>query len=1068
MRVAILSANAFTFDAIGRQVAEKLAFFLDRGADVRVFVESDRRLDPAVRPHCRRLDGNAPNEESWEFIRSADLALVEYGQYGPLLQLLPLLAGSRPRIIFCYYGVTPSQLWGSHNRENLEKTAALRGVVWCADRAVTPSRFARRELLGATGFPADGCSLVGLPVPAERLAPGSAPSRLRARLGLADAAVLLFVGRVAPNKRLPILVEALARLRGRIPPVHAIVVGDGGDVYEQEMRFCRERATALGVESRLHFRGQIPDEQLGDVYREADVLVVPSLHEGFCLPVVEGMACGLPVVAARGSALSETVGSAGLSFGPDDADDLARQVGRVLESQRAVPSAAPATAAGAGRPRRVAVVSCRYGEGFVGGAETSLRVMAESLYAAGHAVEVFTTCTRSEGVWTDELPEGTYVSHGIPVHRFRLDAQDPARLRDAARAIAESSDGVSDQVEECYLQNSVASTRLAESLRRRLAEFDAVLTGPMVVGLSAQVAKACGPRTLLVPCCHDEPLARLRLWHKVYGEIGGVLFHSPEEQQFAEAELGLNSPGATCVGTFIDPEVPGHADRGRKRVGGARPYVLYAGRIIAEKGVPAHVEFARRYAEAHPERFTFAFIGRGNVAIPRRPWALDLGFVDEAAKCDLLAGAAALAQLSTRESLSLVALEAWAQGTPVLVSSESEVLTGHLARGAGGRAVADYESFAAALDDLWDHPVKWQAMGRQGRGYVRARYGSRLTFARSLERAVAGLEEPLAERMRRRGLERAERFSRTAWRETFSRIVEAVLDESPRAFREEVRIEARADTFTAAAGSRALLIPVRVENCGTHALAAEGPARVTIHSGVVGPSQTTADADAEAALPSLLTPGQVLPVAVPVRVPDRPGCYEVILTANRPNGPELNGPAARVRLIVQIPGRAESDGVGSSVGAAVQKALTQAHRLRRLPDDYTDVTEGRFARWKAWVKRKLLGNFKNAYVDVLSRQQSAFNLAVLTALGELNDGFQILTRLNARRENVTIPGPSGPETPSGADAGAEGVLRRLIDELSEARGRIHDLEQRLARPDASGTGPPGPKESPSQAEALYD
>src|SRR5262249_1936141 len=70
---------------------------------------------------------------------------------------------------------------------------------------------------------------------------------------------------------------------------------------------------------------------------------------------------------------------------------------------------------------------------------------------------------------------------------------------------------------------------------------------------------------------------------------------------------------------------------------------------------------------------------------------------------------------------------------------------------------------------------------------------------------------------------------------------------------------------------------------------------------------------------------------------------------------------------------------------AVQAALAEADRLRRLPTDYADVTEGAFAAWKRRVKRKLLNNFKLAYVDVLSRQQSSFNQQMLTALRELTE-----------------------------------------------------------------------------------
>src|SRR5207253_416375 len=100
--------------------------------------------------------------------------------------------------------------------------------------------------------------------------------------------------------------------------------------YAPERDRCRERAARCDVADRVHFLGHLDESQLRDAYRDADVLVIPSVHEGFCLPVVEALACGTPVVAARAAALPETVGDAGLTFAADDPADLARQVRRVL------------------------------------------------------------------------------------------------------------------------------------------------------------------------------------------------------------------------------------------------------------------------------------------------------------------------------------------------------------------------------------------------------------------------------------------------------------------------------------------------------------------------------------------------------------------------------------------------------------------------------------------------------------------------------------------------------------------------------------------------------------------
>src|SRR5207247_9679496 len=140
-------------------------------------------------------------------------------------------------------------------------------------------------------------------------------------------------------------------------------------------------------------------------------------------------------------------------------------------------------------------------------------------------------------------------------------------------------------------------------------------------------------------------------------------------------------------------------------------------RYSIQKNVPLLLEYLKRYQELHGRRFDVAFLGAGETHLGDMRGIVDLGFVDEATKRDVLAGAAALVQLSRNESLSLVVLEGWAQGVPVLAAADCAVLAGHLRRGGGGRTVDGYPSFAAALDHLWQAPEAWQRMGRQGREY---------------------------------------------------------------------------------------------------------------------------------------------------------------------------------------------------------------------------------------------------------------------------------------------------------------------------------------------------------------
>src|SRR4051812_40059250 len=171
MRVGLLSFNARQRDAIGNHVAETVAFFLDRGADVRLFVESDEQLHPLLSTHARRVERVAAAGAEWEFLASADLVIAQYAQFYRLLHFLPLLAGGKPRVLVDYHGVTPPELWVGPNREALEQGQRQRGLVWCADLAIAHSDFTRRELIAATGFPAERVRRLAYVVDRERFRP---------------------------------------------------------------------------------------------------------------------------------------------------------------------------------------------------------------------------------------------------------------------------------------------------------------------------------------------------------------------------------------------------------------------------------------------------------------------------------------------------------------------------------------------------------------------------------------------------------------------------------------------------------------------------------------------------------------------------------------------------------------------------------------------------------------------------------------------------------------------------------------------------------------------------------
>ncbi len=132
-----------------------------------------------------------------------------------------------------------------------------------------------------------------------------------------------------PLKGLLVLLDALAKLRVERPSAHLVCVGRAKPNGPTDRRL-----TELGLRDAVTFRSGLSQEELVALMQSAEVAAVPSFYEGFCLPAVEEMACGIPLVATRVGALPEIVGSdetAGLLVPPGDAEALAMALGRLLD-----------------------------------------------------------------------------------------------------------------------------------------------------------------------------------------------------------------------------------------------------------------------------------------------------------------------------------------------------------------------------------------------------------------------------------------------------------------------------------------------------------------------------------------------------------------------------------------------------------------------------------------------------------------------------------------------------------------------------------------------------------------
>jgi glycosyltransferase involved in cell wall biosynthesis len=204
-----------------------------------------------------------------------------------------------------------------------------------------------------------------------------------------------------------------------------------------------------------------------------------------------------------------------------------------------------------------------------------------------------------------------------------------------------------------------------------------------------------------------------------------VCLHVPAERALAEAVAGPDPGTFDLVGEGVEPPPAGDAERFRRKYRVETPFLLYAGRKAREKNTPLLVEYFARYRLTHPDRpLTLVLIGGGGVRIPERLArdVIDLGFVPAQDKADAYAACLALCQPSLLESFSLVMMEAWLSGAPVLVHGGCAVTREHCLASNGGLFFEEYFEFVEAVELLGGDAGLRRRLAENGRAYVLARY----------------------------------------------------------------------------------------------------------------------------------------------------------------------------------------------------------------------------------------------------------------------------------------------------------------------------------------------------------
>ncbi|MDH3314522.1 MAG: glycosyltransferase family 4 protein [Gammaproteobacteria bacterium] len=294
-------------------------------------------VDTAAQPtKAAAADGSRSLQDVWRMSRALANARFDVVLFPTRYTFVPMLR--RTPVVLTIHDATdvkhPRLLfptWRSRLLWKMKSQLAIRR----ADRIVTVSNDARRQIAAAFGLREASIAVVSEgPDAVFRPRPGdSAVERIRDRYQLPRAEnLILYVGGISPHKNLDTLLRAAAIVRKSEPGGwHMVLVGDyQGDSFLGCYRELSVLARALAIADVITFTGFVPDDDLALLYNAATLLALPSKGEGFGLPVVEAMACGLPVIASNRNSLPEVLGGAGMLFDPDSDQALAACILRLL------------------------------------------------------------------------------------------------------------------------------------------------------------------------------------------------------------------------------------------------------------------------------------------------------------------------------------------------------------------------------------------------------------------------------------------------------------------------------------------------------------------------------------------------------------------------------------------------------------------------------------------------------------------------------------------------------------------------------------------------------------------
>lgn len=371
--------------------------------------------------------------------------------------------------------------------------------------------------------------------------------------------------------------------------------------------------------------------------------------------------------------------------------------------------------------KKIGIIVQRYGLEINGGAEYHARLIAEKI-SKYFDVEVFTSTALDYITWAHYYNKKNEMINNIKVNRFRVKKErEPERFGKIQKKVLEEEHALDEELEWLKEEGPYVPA-LLEELEMRESEFEYYIFFSYRYYHSYFGLSKFREKSILVPTAEHDEVIYMRIFKNLFKIPGAIIYNSHEEKELINKVSGNQNVPWKIVGVGSEIPVKFDPESFREKYGLNSKYFLYIGRLDENKGVPELLRYFIRLLESNNIDIKLVLVGKSVIDIPDHKNIVYLGFLNDKEKYDALAGAEFLIIPSQFESLSMVTLEAWAIGKPVLANGRTDVLKGQCKRSNAGLWYSNYDEFRQTIKLLNENSELKKELGSNGKDFYENNY----------------------------------------------------------------------------------------------------------------------------------------------------------------------------------------------------------------------------------------------------------------------------------------------------------------------------------------------------------